>query len=171
MKKNLLLRKLKLSDVGKEYLKWMNDYEVTKFTEQRFKKHSLSDIKNFIKEKNKSNNEFLYGIFFKKNSLYTHIGNIKLGPINKFHKSAEISYIIGNRKFWKMGLGTLCVKKIVFLAKKKFKLKKLVAGCYQNNYASIKVLKRNAFKIEADLKSQVIFESSRVNKLIFGKKI
>ena len=52
MKKNLLLRKLKLSDVGKEYFKWMNDYEVTKFTEQRFKKHSLSDIKNFIKEKN-----------------------------------------------------------------------------------------------------------------------
>lgn len=70
-----------------------------------------------------------------------------------------------------MGLGTLCVKKIVLLAKKKFKLKKLVAGCYQNNYASIKVLKRNAFKIEADLKSQVIFESRRVNKLIFGRKI
>lgn len=72
MKKNLLLRKLKLSDVGKEYFKWMNDYEVTKFTEQRFKKHSLSDIKNFIKEKNKSNNEFLYGIFLKKVH-FTHI--------------------------------------------------------------------------------------------------
>ena len=52
-----------MSDVGKEYLKWMNDYEVTKFTEQRFKKHSLVDIKNFVKEKNKSKTEFLYGIF------------------------------------------------------------------------------------------------------------
>ena len=171
IKKKLLLKKLKLSDVGKEYLKWMNDYEITKFTEQRFKKHSLADIKNFVKEKNKSKTEFLYGIFIKHNSLYKHIGNIKLGPIDKFHQSAEISYLIGNRKFWKMGLGTLSIKKIVFLAKKKFKLKKLIAGCYKNNYASIKVLKRNFFKIEGNLTSQIIFESKRINKLIFGRKI
>ena len=29
----------------------MNDYEVTKFTEQRFKKHSLVDIKILLKKK------------------------------------------------------------------------------------------------------------------------
>ena len=29
----------------------MNDKEVTKFTEQRFKKHSLLDIKNFGEKK------------------------------------------------------------------------------------------------------------------------
>ena len=104
MKQNLILKKLKLKNVNTEYLKWMNDYEVTKFTEQRFKKHSLLDLKNFVKEKNKSKNEFLFGIFFKENSFLIHIGNIKLGPINKFHKSAEISYIIGNKNFGKKEL-------------------------------------------------------------------
>ena len=44
----ILLKKLSLKDANIEYLKWMNDKEVTKFTEQRFKKHSLSEIKNFI---------------------------------------------------------------------------------------------------------------------------
>ena len=171
MKQNLILKKLNLKNVNTEYLKWMNDYEVTKFTEQRFKKHSLLDLKNFVKEKNKSKNEFLFGIFFKENSFLIHIGNIKLGPINKFHKSAEISYIIGNKKFWKKGVGVLSVKKIILLAKKKFKLKKLIAGCYENNYGSIKVLKRNFFKKEATLSSQVFFESKRINKLIFGLKI
>ena len=51
MKNNIILKKLSLKNVNIEYLKWMNDYEVTKFTEQRFKKHSLSNIKNFVKKK------------------------------------------------------------------------------------------------------------------------
>ena len=59
---------------------------------------------------------------------------------------------------------------MVILAKKKFKLKKLIAGCYQNNFGSIKVLKKNFFKKEAELKSQVVFETKRINKLIFGRK-
>ncbi len=171
MKNNIILKKLSLKNVNIEYLKWMNDYEVTKFTEQRFKKHSLSNIKNFVKKKNKSKNEFLFGIFYKKNSALIHIGNIKLGPVDKFHKSAEISYIIGNKKFWKKRIGTLAVSKIILLAKKKFKLKKLIAGCYENNYGSIKILKRNFFKKEATLSSQVVFNSKRINKLIFGLKI
>ena len=99
------------------------------------------------------------------------MGNIKLGPINRFHQSAEISYLIGNKNFWGKGLGTEAVKKIIQVAKRKFKLKKLTAGCYSNNYGSIKVLKRNSFKKEADLKSQILFKSKRINKLLFGLKI
>ena len=171
MKYKIELKKLKISDVSQEYLNWMNDYEVTKFTEQRFKKHSLLDIKSFVKEKQNSKKEFLYGIFVKEKSNLIHIGNIKIGPINNIHKTAEISYIIGNKKFWKKGLGTLSLKKIVIIAKKKFKLKKLIAGCYQNNFGSIKVLKKNFFKKEAELKSHVVFNSRRINQLIFGRKI
>ncbi len=168
-KKNyLILKKLNSKNINIEYLKWMNDKEVTKFTEQRFKKHSLLDIKNFVREKNKSKNEFLYGIFIKKKSILKHVGNIKLGPINKIHKSAEISYIIGNRNFWKMGIGTDAVKAIVKIAKKKFKLKKLVAGCYENNLGSIKVLKNNNFKQEAKFISQILYSSKRINMIVYG---
>ena len=94
MKKNLILKKLLPEDANPEYLKWMNDKEVTKFTEQRFKKHSLSEIKNFIKEKNISKVEFLFGIFVVDKSVKTHVGNIKLGPINKFHQSAEVCSLL-----------------------------------------------------------------------------
>lgn len=171
MQNILELKKLNFGDVSSEYLKWMNDKEVVKFTEQRFSKHSLVDIKNFVKEKNKSKSEFLFGIFIKQSSALIHVGNIKLGPINKFHRSAEVSYLIGNRKFWRMGIGTNAVKKIILIAKKKFKLKKLIAGCYENNHGSIKVLKKNAFKKEAELKSHIKFKSRRINKFIFGLKI
>ena len=165
---NIILKKLNSQDISTEYLKWMNDKEVTKFTEQRFKKHSLKDIKKFVKEKNKSKNEFLYGIFLKKKTVLKHVGNIKLGPINKIHKSAEVSYIIGNKNFWKKGIATKSVKQIVKIAKKKFKLKKLIAGCYENNYGSIKVLKNNNFNQEAKFISQILFRSKRINMIVYG---
>ena len=63
----IILRKLNLKkDISKKYQNWMNDLEVHKYTEQKYTKHSLINIRKFVREKNKSKNEFLYGIFLKK---------------------------------------------------------------------------------------------------------
>tara|TARA_B100001057_G_scaffold37108_1_gene33586 strand:+ start:5894 stop:6457 length:564 start_codon:yes stop_codon:yes gene_type:complete len=163
------LRKLNLTkDISKNYLKWMNDLEVHKYTEQRYTKHSLINIRKFVKEKNKSKNEFLYGIFLKKNNLNTYIGNIKLGSINFIHKTGEISYFIGEKEFWGKGYTTLAIKEIIKIAKKKG-LKKLKAGLYEMNIGSKKVLEKNGFKFEGKFKSERIFKNKRVDHYFFGK--
>ena len=167
----IVLRKINKINISKNYIKWMNDYEVVKYTEQRFKKHTLKDILKFIKEKNKSKNEFLYGIFIKNKKNFNHIGNIKLGPINKGHKSADLSYIIGEKKYWGKNLATSAINLVIKLSKLKFKLKKITAGCYENNIGSIKVLTKNNFRKEGILDSQIIFKKKRIKKYIFGLKI
>ena len=117
--RKITLRKLNpKKDISNKYLNWMNDLEVHKYTEQRYIKHSLVNIRKFVREKNKSKNEFLYGIFLKKKNLKIHIGNIKLGPINFTHKTGEISYFIGEKKFWGKGYAALAIKKINIIAKK-----------------------------------------------------
>ena len=171
LEKLINLKKLNNNNINRNYIKWMNDHDVLKYTEQRFQKHTFKKIIKFILEKNKSKIEFLYGIFFKQKNLSIHVGNIKLGPINKNHLSADVSYIIGEKRFWKKGIGSLAVKKIIKIAKKKFKLKKLTAGCYENNYGSIKVLKKNSFKKEATFVSQILFKKKRIKKFVFGLKI
>ena len=51
----ITLRKLNLKkDISKKYLNWMNDLEVHKYTEQKYAKHSLINIRKFVREKNKS---------------------------------------------------------------------------------------------------------------------
>ena len=63
----IILKRLNLNkDISKKYQNWMNSPEIQQYTEQKNTKHSLTDIKKFVKEKNKSKNEFLYGIFLKK---------------------------------------------------------------------------------------------------------
>ena len=91
----IILKKLNLKkDISKKYLNWMNNLEIHKYTEQKNTKHSLANIRKFVVEKNKSKNEFLYGIFLKKNNLNIHIGIIKLGPIDYRHITSEISDFI-----------------------------------------------------------------------------
>ena len=62
----IFLKELNVSDVSKNYVSWLNDYEIVKYTEQKYKKHTLKNVKSFVFEKRKSKNEFLYGIYLKK---------------------------------------------------------------------------------------------------------
>ena len=168
---SVILKKLSLTyDITKKYQKWMNDSEIQKYTEQRFKKHSLEDIRSFVREKNKSKNEFLYGIFLKKNNFKTHIGNIKLGPVKFIHKVGAISYFIGEKELWGKGYTTLAIKEIIKIAKKKG-LKRLTAGLYEMNIGSKKVLEKNNFKLEGKLRLDIIYKGKRYNSYVFGKLI
>lgn len=163
----IFLKKLNLKkNISYKYLSWMNDSEIHKFTEQRYLKVTLKDIKKYVLEKNKSKNEFLYGIFLKKNNL--HIGNIKLGPISKYHNTADISCFIGEKEYWNKNYATFAIKKIIKIAKIK-KIKKLKAGCYSINNGSIKLLKKNGFRLEGKLKSEIKFNNKRYDGYIFGK--
>ena len=121
-------------------------------------------------KKKKSKIEYLFGIFCVERKK-THIGNIKLGPINNIHKYAEISYIIGNLEFQNQGFATQAIRKILVIAKKKFKLKKIIASVYSSNIASRKVLEKNNFKLEGIVKKKFVFNKKRLDQLIFGKLI
>ena len=165
----ITLRRLNLKkDISKKYLNWMNDLEVHKYTEQKYTKHSLVNIRKFVKEKNKSRNEFLYGIFLKKKNLKIHIGNIKLGPINFTHKTGEISYFIGEKELWGKGYAALAIKEINKIAKK-MNLKKLKAGFYEMNIGSKKVLEKNNFKPEGRMRSEIVYKGKRCDLYWYGK--
>lgn len=166
-KKFIKIRILKKDDITSDYINWLNDYEVTKFTDLITKKHTLKSVLKYVQDIYKSKEIFLYGIFYRNR----HIGNIKLNEISKLHKSARISYIIGNKNFWNKGIGTFIVKKIKVICRDKFRLKKLNAGVYEKNYSSKKVLLKNNFKLEGIFKSQIFFEGKRHSLLKYGCKL
>lgn len=161
---NYFLKILKESDITEKYVSWLNDYEVTKFTEQKYYKHDYKRVLNFVKEKYISEKDFLFGIYFKNQ----HIGNIKLGPIKWEHKSAEISFFIGEKSFWGRGIAKKSIKRIIDFGIDELSLRKINAGYYQTNYASSKVLKKCGFKVEGIRKSDLIFENQRIDLILVG---
>jgi RimJ/RimL family protein N-acetyltransferase len=150
----------------KKYLSWLKESDVKRFTDIKYQKFSIKKIKEFIYEKNKSKNEFLLGIFLKKNNI--HIGNVKIGPINTFDKTAEISYFIGDPDNRGRGYATLAIKKAIIFSKK-IKLKKLKVTGFEINYASKKIIEKNGFYREGRLKSELLHNKKRYSAFIYAK--
>ena len=145
----IYLQELNINDVNRNYVKWLNDYSVVRFTEQKFHKHTIKSVKKFVMEKKRKRDEFLLGIFLSNKK--THVGNIKLGPINFKHKYAEISYFIGEKNLWGHGYSTIAIAELIKIAKKK-KLEKLRALAHKINIGSKIVLIKNGFKKKGTLK-------------------
>ena len=93
---DIFLKKITLKNCSKEYVMWLNDPTINKFLESRWQRVTLKKLKKFIININQSKNEFMTGIFLKKNN--EHIGNIKLGKIDFIHKTAELGLLIGKKK-------------------------------------------------------------------------
>jgi ribosomal-protein-alanine N-acetyltransferase len=163
-KGKIILKKISSKNISLDYIKWMNDPEVVQFTEQKYKKHTRKNIGLFLKKIKKDNFSEIYGIFYVK----ILIGTIKIGNINNLHKTAEISYIIGNKKFWNKGIATIVVKKICDYIFKNLKLKKILAGTYGVAKSSQRILIKNGFKLEAVLKKQIFFKNKRIDLHFYG---
>ena len=80
---------------------------------------------------------FFYLIYFNNIS----IGTIKIGHIDWYTKTADIGIMIGDKNFWNKGIATKSIRTISNIAKKKLKLRKLVAGTPSINIGMV-----NAFK-------------------------
>lgn len=167
------LSELRLKHATKKYLSWLKDPITSTYTEFRFQKHSLKTIKRYIKNNLESKNDYLYGIFIRdsKNKESIHVGNIKLGEINRTHKFANISYLVGDKEYLNKGIGYNAIRMILIIAKKRFKLKKIYAGSYSNNIFSKKVLKKNGFFHEATFKEKFKFNKKYIDHYIFSKKL
>ena len=59
----IFLKVLKLKDVSESYVNWLNDYEVTKFTEQKYFRHTLESTKTFVSQKYNSEGDLLWYFF------------------------------------------------------------------------------------------------------------
>lgn len=151
--------------VSAHYMDWMNDQSIVQFTEQRFCRTLLSDVIAYVKRMNDSEQNLMYGIYDGQ----MHIGNIKLSEINAWHKTANVSYLLGSKSHWGKGYATIAVSEMVKIGFFDLGLKKICAGVYANNVGSSRVLEKNNFKLEGVRKDQFVFKGGRVDLLMYGK--
>jgi len=157
----IFLREINLSDANRNYCSWMNDAKANQYLESRFEKWSVRRLKNYVKEIKINRDNFFWAIMLKETG--RHIGNIKLGPINRKHGFADLGIIIGEKPYWGKGFATEAITLVVDYAFEKLKLNKLTAGAYANNVASIKAFKKAGFKKETLMKQHYCFEGKYID--------
>lgn len=165
--KRIYLRKVTESDVDGPYYKWMNDPEILRYLEARFLKNTKDNMRKTVADWSSNPAILFLAIILDKDG--RHIGNIKLGPINKRHQFAEMGIIVGEKDLWGKGYGTEAIELLSEYAFKQLKLHKLTAGCYANNGGSIKIFKKAGFRVEGIRKKHCLCEGEYVDTMLFGK--
>ena len=147
------LRKVTLQDCTDTYVSWLRDADVTRYLETRWHDQGAATVTAFVSHMANSTDSHLLAII--ENYTSQHIGNIKIGPINSHHMSADISYFIGNKSYWGNGFATEAIKGAVKYAFSKLGLYSLRAGVYGKNVASLKALEKNGFKVRGTFPNEL----------------
>jgi ribosomal-protein-alanine N-acetyltransferase len=92
-----------------------------------------------------------------------------LGNINCQHKTANLSYLIGAKKWWGKGIASLAIAAITEIGFWQIGLMKICAGVYENNITSLKVLLKNGYSLEGRRVGQYVYKNKRIDALIYGK--
>lgn len=139
----LSLRTLTAADITDTYIGWLNDPEINAFLEVRLSTQTLDSTRAFVASLNDSSDSLMLGIFLKKDG--GHIGNIKLGPVDPYHRRGDIGLFIGKRDCWGMGIATEAIRVLSEHGLGEMKLHKICAGCYAENTGSVRAFLKAGF--------------------------
>jgi [ribosomal protein S5]-alanine N-acetyltransferase len=127
------------------YVSWLNDPDVTKFSEQRLRKHSLESSRKYFESFHESPNYFwaLLAKDLQPDSLL-HIGNIS-AYIDTTQRRAEIAVLNGERSSWGKGYASEGLSKICEFLLGPAGMRKVYAGVMAYNIGSIGMLRKAGF--------------------------
>ena len=162
----IYLRRLTENDASEAYVRWMNDPDINQYLESRFYVQTIESTKTFIRSVTNDNN-YQFGIFIKETD--QHIGNIKIGSINHYHKYADIGFLIGEKEYWGKGIASEAIKLATDFAFRTLKLHKLWGGAYAPNVGSMKAFLKNGYVEEGVKKSPYLCNGVYVDDIMFGK--
>jgi len=145
-KSRIYLRELTHSDVTEEYLSWFNTDEVIEFLEVKKGQLNVQNVKDYMDHGINTSLYYMHAVCLVEND--KHIGNLKVGPINKKHMLSDLVTVIGDKEQWGKGLATEAIKLGNKLAFEKYNIRKLTGGMYASNIGSIKAYTKAGWIIE-----------------------
>ena len=162
-----VLRALAPSDVTTRYVSWLNNPDVNRYLEARWKRHTRETVRENVRYFLDSPRHMLFGIFTESQEI--HIGNVKLSEVDFRYGTAEIGFLIGESSFWGKGYASEAIGAVCHWAFGKGGIQKVSAGAYAQNIASRKTLEKVGFAQEGVLRSQVVLDSGERSDVIrFG---
>ena len=163
----LYLRPVTLADAGPAYLRWMNDPLVNRYLESRFAPVSLPGLRDFVRGIRRDKDTVFLAIVLKRGD--RHIGNIKLGPINRRHGFGEIGLLVGEKDCWGKGYATEAIEVLCDYAFGRLGLHKLTAGAYAVNRGSIRAFLKAGFALEGRRRSQYLCDGAYQDLVVMGR--
>lgn len=140
----LLLKPMHTKFITESYLHWMNDLDVCKFLETAIP-YSEVELQDFVNSMIAKKILF-WAITLKHDG--SHIGNIKIDPINKKHLIGEYGILMGDRNNWGKGYAKEASKSVISYCFQSLNLRKITLGVIKDNVAAVKLYESLGFEVE-----------------------
>lgn len=161
------LRALTVADVGELYLAWMRDPEVVRYLEARFTEHTLESLRDFVVTSTARDDTLLLAICALADD-GRHIGNIKVGPLDPHHGTADVGLLIGDGGWRGRGAGREAIALATRLAAEELGARKLTASCYSTHVKSGDAFLANGWVDEGRRPAQFVGEAGVEDQWMFG---
>ena len=162
----VVLRPLERADLNERYLGWLNDPEVTRYTETGIFPSTAEDLENYFRSVTGSKNDVMLAVIDKKSG--QHIGNVKLGPIHWLHRRATFGILIGEKEFWGKGVGLEATRLMVEYGFQRLNLHRIDLGVFAEHAAAVHCYEQAGFKIEGRMREDLFLDGEYKDRLRMG---
>lgn len=152
--------------LSKNYLTWLNDEEVYRYLESGGN-CTMVDLGKYINENYQKNIHF-WAILKKETN--THIGNIKIDPLNLEENSGEFGLLIGDKNEWGKGFAKEASIRVIKYCFEKLSLSQINLGVIEENEPAVHLYKKIGFKIESRKLNCGIYSKRMCNSLRMSLK-
>lgn len=162
----VVLRPLERADLNERYLSWLNDPEVTRYTETGIFPTTTEDLDNYYRSVTGSRNDTILAIVDKKSG--QHVGNVKLGPIHWIHRCATFGILIGDKGSWGKGIGLEATRLTVEYGFYKLNLHRIDLGVFAEHEAAVRCYEKAGFKVEGRMREDLFQDGKYRDRLWMG---
>ena len=160
------LRPLGREDLNERYLGWLNDAEVNRYLETGTFPATKEELEKFYTQVTSSQNQLILAITEKMQG--QHIGNVKLGPINWIHRKATLGILVGDKQFWRRGIGTEATRLMVEYGFYRLNLRRIELGVHAEHEAAVRCYKKVGFRVEGQFRESLFHEGHYKDGLWMG---
>lgn len=150
--KRIILRPLMEEDFNEEYLGWLNDPEVNRYSQRRpypVNWQGMTSYNEYLKAD--STRGFNLAIVVKDSG--KHIGNAALLNIHPINRCADLAILIGNKEYWNKGYASEAIYHLTKHAFRSMNLHKIIVGSF--NPAFIRCVEKLGWGKEGEFKERI----------------
>ena len=165
LSKNLRITSFTNDDITAEYICWLNDHEIMRFSNQRFQTHDLKSCTSYLRSFNGTANLFL--------SISMRKGDVAVGTMtayrNMHHATADVGIMIGSAAGRGRSLGAEAWQSLIGWLLTDGGMRKVTAGTLASNHAMVRLAEKSEMVLEGTRTAQEIVDGQPQDILLFGK--
>lgn len=146
--------------IDERYVGWLNDPQVVRFSEQRFRTHTLDSCRHYWQSFADTPNYFW--AMMAKERAPCHIGNLN-AYVDLRQGVADLGILIGERETWGQGYGLEAWCAICHFLFDQEGIRKISAGCLSVNLAMVGIMKRAGMVPDGVRTNHHLFEGRPVD--------